>query len=387
MVKRKCSGIFPGHFSETNELEKQQVNQQKNRMKIKHLMTTAIAVLILGRMGVAQAQEADTNLTTIAYWKMNQLSTNIIYSGGLTIGIPDLATNVGQGTQTGSAPVAAAEDDLFVWGDIQGNFQITNDVPPLSMFNRGFTGGGGSWNAATNIGQAGDMFYPQDQYGNEFVGPSFTEEIIFKSVGPTANKQTLIWNHQGSAYAFLQVNEDGNTGDLTFWGYDGSNVQAVRISNGAGRFDDGNWHCAVCRFDATSKVMSLYAINQDGTTVSNAIVLTANLNPEGPGNIIIGQDQGTSTWFDGEINQVRMSSVALPNSSLLTVAGGPQNPHVIGYWQFNNEATTPSELSGQPAILDLATNVGQGVYNGSASNYNVSATVDNLVVEGPLGGS
>jgi len=29
MVKRKCSGIFPGHFSETNELEKQQVNQQK----------------------------------------------------------------------------------------------------------------------------------------------------------------------------------------------------------------------------------------------------------------------------------------------------------------------------------------------------------------------
>jgi hypothetical protein len=353
--------------------------------------TLGIAVLAIaalsGTTGIVRAQEADTNLTTIAYWKMNLLSTNIPFAGGPTVGIPDLATNVGQGVLAGNAPASASEDDLYVWGAIQGTFNITNDAPPASLFNRGFNGGGASWNSAANLGQGGQVFFPQDQFGNEFAGPSFTEEIIFKSTGPSSVKQTLIWNHQSSAYVNLQVNEDGNTGDLTFWGYDGSNIQAVRISNGSGRFDDGNWHCAVCRFDATSKVMSLYAINQDGTSVSNAIVLTSNLNPEGANNLYIGRTEGEGDQFNGEINQVRMSGVALQNSALLAAPGGSQNPHIIGYWQMNNENATPPELFGQPAILDLATNVGQGVLNGSATNFDVPASVDNLVVEGLLGGN
>lgn len=344
-------------------------------------------LVVLNEAGSLRAQEADTNITTVAYWKMNQLSANIPSSTGLTNGIPDLATNPGQGVLTGSAPASAAEDDLYVDGQIQTNFQIVPDAPPASLFNRGFDGGGASWNAAHNAGESGFVLFPQDQFGNEFAGPSFTEEIIFKSASPSASKQTLIWNHQSSAYAHLQINEDGNTGDLTFWGYDGSNIQAVRIANGSGRFDDGAWHCAVCRFDANTKIMSLYAINEDGSSVSNAITLTANLNSEGANDLYIGQDETSSTLFMGEINQVRMSSVALPNSALLAVPGGPQNPHIIAYWQMNNANTTPPELGGQPAILDLATNVGQGIQNGSASNYDVPASVDNLVVEGPLGGN
>jgi len=352
-------------------------------MKTNSIKTALLsAAFALSAIGVGYAAvEADTNLTTIAYWKMDQWSTNIPLNAGLSHGIADSATNAGQGTLTGLATAPASEEDLYVWGTMETDFQIVGDVPPASMFNRGFNGGAGSWNSAHNLSEGGQMLYAQDQFGNEFAGPSFTEEIFFKSAVQSGIKQTLIWNHQSSAYANLQVNEDGNTGDLTFWGYDGSNIQAVRLTNGvAGRFDDGNWHCAVARFDATTKIMSLYAINQDGSSMSNAIVLTSNLNPEGANSLYIGRTEGEGDRFNGEINQVRMSSVAIPNSALLAVPGGTTNPHNIAYWKLNS-----TEVAGAgSSILDLATNVGQGVLTGTAA---VPASEDDLLVEGPLVGA
>jgi hypothetical protein len=359
------------------------INQQNLKMAV------FSAALILGVMQVALAQEEDTNATTIAYWKFNGLSTNIPYASGLTTnGIPDLATNVGQGTLTGAATdVPASVDDLYVSGQLATDMAFVADAPPASMFNSiyngGYNGGGASWNAAHNPSESGQVLYPQDQFGNEFVGPSFTEEIFFKSAAETGVKQTLLWNHQGSAYCFLQINEDGNTGDLTFWSYDGSNIQAVRLSNGTGRFDDGQWHCAVCRFDASTKIMSLYVINQNGSTASNSVTLTQNLNPEGPGDTYIGNDETSSTRFNGEINQVRISNAAIPNSALLAVPGGPNNPHIIAYWQMSGLANglVENPINGI-GILDLATNLGQGSLSGSASNYDISPTVNNLFVTG-----
>src|SRR5690242_1667157 len=362
---------------------------QTQRMKMKTQLKTAavIAGLALVTMGVLQAQEADTNITTIAYWKFNKWSTNIPVGTGLTHGIADLATNTGQGVLTGGATAPASEEDLYVWGAMENNFQIVGSAPPASMFNRGFDGGGGSWNSANNLGDGGQAFYPQDQFGNEFsstLNPSFTEEVFFKSSVQSSVRQALIWNHDSSAYAHIELNEDGDTGDLTFWGYDGSNIQAVRVSNDSGRFDDGSWHCAVARYNSSSKVMSLYVINQDGSSVSNAITLTADLNSEGANNLYIGRSEGENERFNGLINQVRMSSVALPDSKLLAAPGGLKNPHIIGYWQMNGTDNSLSELFGLPGILDLATNDGQGVLSGS---YTGSPAVDNLLVEGSLASS
>ncbi|HWD18557.1 MAG TPA: LamG-like jellyroll fold domain-containing protein [Verrucomicrobiae bacterium] len=351
-------------------------------MKITSRNAAALAAAFVCCAASAFAQ-ADASPTTVGYWKMNHWSTNLPFGSGVTEGIADLATNAGQGTLTGGTPAPAAEDDLYVWGDMALDFQIVNDAPPASMFNRGFDGGGASWNSAHNLNAGGQMFFAQDQFGNEFAGPSFTEEIFFKSAGPSAVKQTLIWNHQSSAYAHLQVNEDGNTGDLTFWGYDGANIQAVRLGNGPSRFDDGMWHCAVCRFDAASKVMSLVAISEDGTSSSNSITLTQNLNPEGANNFYIGRTEGEGDRFNGEINQVRFSSAALPASQLLADAGSAQ-AHTIAYWQMNGTVNNLAEngLSGV-GILDLATNVGQGVLNGSAADSGILPSVDNLFVNGP----
>ena len=74
-----------------------QVNQKKKmNMKIKPLKMAALAAgVIIGGIGVAQALEADTNATTVAYWKFGAVESIPLSPSGA--GILDLATNTGQG--------------------------------------------------------------------------------------------------------------------------------------------------------------------------------------------------------------------------------------------------------------------------------------------------
>jgi hypothetical protein len=194
------------------------------------------------------------------------------------------------------------------------------------MFNAGHTPGINSWDAGANMFDAGEVFFPPDVYGDELRVPSFTEEVYFKSDAESTAKQTLIWNHRNSAYAQLQINESADSdtndiGSLLFWGWDGQNFPAVRITaaqNGGKRFDDGQWHYAAARFDAATSVMSLLVVNEDGTSFATSQTLSAALNPGGGvGDTIIANDELSSTPYNGQINQLRFSNAALPNSKLL----------------------------------------------------------------------
>jgi Concanavalin A-like lectin/glucanases superfamily/Laminin G domain len=349
------------------------------------------AALTLGAMGTAFAQEADPSPNTIAYWKMNQWSTNLPVGSGLTHGIADLATNVGQGTLTGGATAPASVEDLYVWGPMENNFQIVPAVPPNAMFNLGFDNGGGSWNSAHNLADGGAMFYPQDQFGNEFSSNAtggLTIEVLFKSATQSGIKQTLIWNFQGSAYTHLQLNEDGDTGSLLFWGYNGGfpTVRITAADNGTARFDDGNWHYAAMRYNAGNSNMVLTVINQDGSTVSKTNVLDAPLFPgNNPGNMLIGRTEGEGDRFNGLINQVRISKTALADSALLAAPGSAQ-VHVQGYWKLGGLNTVAENPDSGKGFLDLATSVGQGTLT-NASYPAIPASVDNLWVLGGLGSS
>ena len=77
-------------------------------MKIKNIKLAVLSAALALGAGVVFAQEADPSPNTIAYWKMNQWSTNIPVGSGLTHGIADLATNVGQGTLSGGATAPAS---------------------------------------------------------------------------------------------------------------------------------------------------------------------------------------------------------------------------------------------------------------------------------------
>lgn len=292
------------------------------------------AALILGAIGIAAAEQ-DASTNTIAYWKLNALSS--LPEGG--VGIFDLATNAGQGVLTGSASVPASVDNLLVGGAIASGMTFASSAPPTGMFNNSintnFNGGSKSWDSGVDVysGPGGEVYFDPSVYGNEMTPASFTEEVMFKTDytnDPTLGtvKQTLIWNHQTSAFAELQLNESASSisndiGSLLFWGYNVSGFPTVRITaaqNGGRRFDDGNWHYAACRFNATTLNMDIIVVNQDGSSYEQSQTLTQALYPGGAGDFIIGNDETASTPFDGQINQVRVSDAFLVNSNLLGAA-------------------------------------------------------------------
>jgi hypothetical protein len=300
-----------------------------NRIK-RTLVAGAMIALTLGGGEALFAQaDTDTNSTTISYWQMNGLAT--LNENPITgVGILDLATNTGQGVLNGSASssgVAAPVDNLWVSGQtLPGDMVFIGSVPPTSMFKPGHTPGLNSWDAGANMFDAGEVFFPPDVYGDELRVPSFTEEVYFKSDAESTTKQTLIWNHHNSAYAQLQINESADSnpddaGSLLFWGWDGQNFPTVRITaaqNAGQRFDDGHWHYAAARFDATTMQMSLLVVNDDGSSFASSQILSAALNPGGGvGETIIANDELSSTPYNGQINQLRFSSAALPNDKLL----------------------------------------------------------------------
>jgi hypothetical protein len=308
-------------------------------------MTAAFAVgLVLGGIGVAQALEEDTNLTTVAYWKLAITNANP-YNVAYTIGVPDLATNVGQGIHQGTnSAIPASVQDLWALGPMAGTMTFPADVPPAVMFNtiNYYNAGSASWDCGADefSGAGGELSCDSYTYGTNWDGPSFTEEVFFKtdyigSNNPSMDtiKQTLIWNHRSSAYAQLQLNEQGNgnmpagvvPGSLLFWGWNVVDFPFIRMSaaeNGGQRFDDGRWHYACCRYDNNKLIMDLLVVNEDGSSAEASAFIGNPLNPGTPGEgaFIIGDDEGEATPFDGEINQVRYSDAFLPADELLANA-------------------------------------------------------------------
>ena len=349
-------------------------------------MTPAIAAaLILSGVGTVRAQEADTNATTVAYWKFGGTAA-VPENAATGVGILDLATNAGQGVLTGTAPVAASVENLWVLGPMAASPTFSNVVPPASLFNPNnyFNGGSASWDVGADeyAGPGGEMDCDNGAYGNEFDTPSFTEEVIFKtdySNDPTLGtvKQTLVWNHQNSAFCHLQINEStaGNPADigsLLFWSWNVQAFTTVRVTaaqNGGNRLDDGKWHYAAARYNNATLTMDLVVVNEDGTTAESSTFIGAPLNPGGSGSqgpLIIGNDEGAATPFDGLINQVRFSSAWLPVNQLLANAArcsapafvsSPATDLVVTGGALNlSAATWPAQMEGGPLELQWQLN-------------------------------
>jgi Concanavalin A-like lectin/glucanases superfamily/Laminin G domain len=316
-------------------------------MKIKkEKMNAAIlsAAIFLSGMGAVLAQEEDTNATTVAYWKLGITNANP-YNVTYAYGVPDLATNVGQGVHQGTnSAIPASVQDLWILGPMAGIMTFPSDVPPAAMFNtiNYYNAGSKSWDCGADefSGPNGELSCDSYTYGTNWDGRSFTEEVFFKTDYIGSNtpsmdtvKQTLIWNHRTSAYAQLQLNEQGNgnmpagvvPGSLLFWGWNVVDFPFLRMTaseNGGQRFDDGRWHYACCRYNNNTLTMDLLVVNQDGSSAEASTYIGNPLNPGTPGEgaFIIGNDEGNGTPFDGEINQVRYSNASLPASSLLANA-------------------------------------------------------------------
>ena len=338
-----------------------------------------MAATLLGAVGIAMADEEDTSTNTVAYWKFG--GTSPVAESISGIGILDLATNLGQGISNGTAStlgIPASVDNLEAIGPVM---TFPNDVPPSAMFHAGFTGGTASWDAGVDVPNGSQIYADPTVSGNEWITPSYTEEIIFKtdytndpSLGTV--KQTLFWNHQTSAYGELQLNESaaGNPNDigsLLFWGWNVVTFPTVRITaaqNGGNRFDDGQWHYVACRWNSVTLTMDMLVVNQDGTTAESSSYLGASLNPGNPagGNFIIGNDEGGGTPFMGEINQARFSNASLSDNKLLAnvttcspavFANAPTTNYInVGASLTLTPAYQPQIVQGGPLMLQWQLN-------------------------------
>jgi hypothetical protein len=348
------------------------INKQNKKMKTKLRYTKAAVIsvaLVFTSIGIVRAQVADTNATSVAYWKLQgEITDN---NAPQSYSVPDLATNVGQGTLTGMLP------NLWVLGPIAGAMTFSGDVPPTSLLNSSgyFTAGNNSWDVGADeySGPGGEIDCDNGAYGNIFDTPSFTEEVIFKTDytnDPTLGtvKQTLIWNHQSSSYGEIQLNESAsvNTNDigcLLFWGWNVVDFPFVRITaaqNGGHRFDDGQWHYVCCRYNGVNLTMDILVVNQDGTSAESTTYIGSPLNPGGSGSqgpFIVGNDEGGSTPFNGLINQVRFSSAALPDNQLLANVSGCNpitlNITAAGSGDYTNSLPT-TNIVAVGSVLNIA---------------------------------
>jgi len=361
------------------------------KIKIKTLtIAAACGALLLSATEVARA-EVDTNATTVAYWILQNTISDPNSPQGLSI--QDLATNVGQGDLVGDLP------NLWVGGSI-GNSGPTfsSAVPPSSLLNANnyFSGGSASWDVGADeySGPGGEVDCDNTAYGDIFNSPNFTEEVIFKTDytnDPTLGtvKQTLVWNHQNSAYCHLQLNESasGNTNDigsLLFWGWNVQNFVTCRVTaaqNGGHRLDDGHWHYAVARYNNATLTMDLLVVNDDGTSAESSTYIGESLNPGGSGSqgpLIIGNDEGYATTFDGQINQVRFSSACLPDNKLLANVTGCNTP-VFNNSQSTNYASVGDVLTLSPALWPVQMEGGPLNYQWQLNGVNIPGQT-NLVI-------
>jgi hypothetical protein len=330
------------------------------KINIKKINTALLsAALLLCGMAAALAQEADTNATTVAYWKFNA-ANNIALSPGGT-GFLDLATNAGQGiTPPGTGLAPATVQDLWFQGPMASSPTFSNAVPPTSMFNPNnyFSAGSASWDCGYDeINVGGTLTCDNTTYGNAFNGPDFTFEIYFKS--DTTNdpvtgtqQQYLIFDHHQSAYAFVDLNDNAandtnQIGGIRFWSYNvavfGIDCRVTAAQNYGHRLDDGHWHYAAARFNSTTETMDLLVVNDDGTSFETSTYVTVPLNPGGPGSqgpLFLGCDEGGNEIFNGQINQVRYSDVSLPASQLMANATACNTP------VFNNSPATNAVAAG-----------------------------------------
>ena len=322
--------------------------------------------LVLSAMG-AIAQEADTNATTIAYWKLNG-ANNIALSPGGT-GFLDLATNTGQGiTPPGTGLAPATVQDLWFQGPMSASPTFSSAVPPASLFNANnyFNAGSGSWDCGIDEGTVGGtLTCDNTTYGNAFNGPDFTFEVFFKS--DTTNdpvtgtqQQYLIFDHHQSAYAFVDLNDNAandtnQIGGLRFWSWNvavfGIDCRITAAQNHGHRMDDGHWHYAAARFNTATETMDLLVMNDDGTSFETSTYISVPLNPGGPGSqgpLFLGCDEGGNEIFNGQLNQFRYSDISLPNSQLMANATACNAP------AFNNSPATNAVSVGDVLNISAA---------------------------------
>ena len=265
----------------------------------------------------------------ISYWRMEAQAATPNTAGTPAFnGVLDSAAGSGQGVVAVGATVPAAEDDLITFNSLGGQpVTLQNTVPPLSMFTSNNSGGLKSFDASAYAAGDGALFFPQDQYGNEFSFTSpFSLELFFKTHGDQRAAGWMELLMQGETWFRygLILNEAG-PGSVRFVLNNGRVIQTADLS--ATNYADGQWHYLLAVYDSfagPNGQMRLTIVNADGTETTAQTALPAGFGPlplGNDGNLFIGRNRYPVSedhrTFRGLIDEVQIMAGVVSAASRL----------------------------------------------------------------------
>ncbi|HSU55855.1 MAG TPA: immunoglobulin domain-containing protein [Candidatus Dormibacteraeota bacterium] len=226
----------------------------------------------------------------VARWSMEAQALTPNTSGSPTFnGVLDGLTNTGQGIVAVGGVVPAVRDDLITFSSLSGNPVIlSNSVPPGTMFANSNAPGVNSFNAGAYAGGDGALFFPQDQYGNEFSFNSpFSVELFFKTHGDQSGAGPMQLLMQGeTTFRYGITINDTVPGSVRFIVTNGLAAQAVAAVTNA-NYADGQWHYLLAVYDTladTNGQIRLTLVNTNGSETTAITNLSAGFGPLRSGN-------------------------------------------------------------------------------------------------------
>ena len=266
----------------------------------------------------------------ISYWRMESQIIAPNNAGVPSfVGVADTDTNSGQGIYTTGA-LPATIDDLITFNGLLGNpVTLNTNVAPAGMFVTGHSAGNHSYNAEAITNVDGALFFPQDQYGDEFDFTSpFSIELFFKTDGNKSGSSIMQLISQGTdtgqVFRYgINVNESA-AGGIRFKVANSSLGQTNVLDLTGANYADGQWHYLLAVYDTlsgTNGQLRLTIANQDGSQASATNNLPAGFLPrpaQDNGNLFIGRNtypvSVNPETFLGFIDEVQITAGVVPDT-------------------------------------------------------------------------
>jgi hypothetical protein len=177
---------------------------------------------------------------------------------------------------------------------------------------------------------------------------AFTSEVWFKTTAATG---MLFEVYAASGPNGADRSTYVRSGKVCFYVYGSSSSESEICS--AGTFNDGFWHDAQATLGDNGQVLYV-----DGTVQATAPTITSSSfnwdNAFRLGYGYIGP-AGALTYFQGDIDDVRLWSVELTAAQLVNMHGhdiDPLTPGLQGYWKLNGAGATATAVDSTPAAED-----------------------------------
>ena len=206
------------------------------------------------------------------------------------------------------------------------SYVASADVPPISMFHRGYSGGSKSFDSGLDLHNTSILFHDAQVHGTQFnfnLSESFTIEGFFKTAGDqsAAGMMAIVYKDCITPAYMVSLNRQ-TAGAVQFTVFDSAGKEvSVAIPNR--NYADGGWHYFAARYTVAKRMISLLVGNEDRSCHRDSVGIPSRfaINTP-PNNLFIGRKSHTPSsaiegHFRGLIDEIRICCGAIADGQLL----------------------------------------------------------------------